>query len=95
MAMCVGIYLLAADQSGLAPKVSFDLCAIGAVTLGIWSYRRQKTESSEFPNILARSVPAGAIFESEGVQFAGFLEPGEGGKPHLISIPAELLRQPA
>lgn len=86
LAMGVGIYLIAADRSGLAPKVSFGLCAAGAVMLGIWSYRRQRTESPDFPNLLTRSAHHAAIFESEGVQFTGFLEPAQGGKPHLISI---------
>jgi len=86
LAMGVGIYLIAADRTGLAPKVSFALCTTGAVTLGVWSYRRQKTESPDFPNLLARSVHQAAIFESEGVQFTGYLEPAQGGKPHLISI---------
>jgi hypothetical protein len=86
LAMGVGIYLIAADRPGLAPKVSFGLCTVGAVTLGIWSYRRQKTESPDFPNLLARSVHRSAIFESEGVQFTGFLEPAQGGKPHIITI---------
>ncbi|GEM_PF-6990377 len=86
LAMGVGIYLIAADRPGLAPKISFTLCAAGALVLGIWSYRRQKTESPDFPNLLAGSFHHAAIFESEGVQFAGFLEPAQGGKPHLISI---------
>jgi hypothetical protein len=86
LAMGVGIYLIAADHSGLVPKVSFALCTTGAVTLGVWSYRRQKTESPNFPNLLARSVHRASIFEAEGVQFTGYLEPAQGGKPHLISI---------
>lgn len=56
------------------------------MTLGIWSYRRQRSESSDFPNLLAGSVHHSNIFESEGVQFTGFLEEGQGGEPHLISI---------
>jgi hypothetical protein len=86
LAMGVGIYLIAADRPGLAPEVSFGLSTAGAVALGIWSYRRQKTESPDFPNLLAGSVHHSAIFESEGVQFTGFLEPAQGGKPHLITI---------
>jgi hypothetical protein len=86
LAMGIGIYLIAADRSGLAPKVSFGFSLAGAATLGVWSYRRQRTESPDFPNLLARSVHRGAIFESEGVQFTGFLEPAQGGKPHFISI---------
>ena len=82
----VGIYLVVALRPGLAAKVSFGLCAIAAITLGVWSYRRQRSESPDFPNILMRSVHYGNVFESEGVQFTGFLEAGQGGKPHLISI---------
>lgn len=86
LAMGIGIYLFAADRTGYAPKASFGLSAAGAVMLGIWSYRRQKTESPDFPNLLASSVNHGAIFESDGVQFAGFLEPAQGGRPHFLSI---------
>jgi hypothetical protein len=86
LAMGIGIYLIAADRTGLAPKVLFGFCTAAAVTLGIWSYRRQSTESPDFPNLLAKSFPHRAIFESEGVQFAGFLEPAQDGKPHLLSL---------
>ena len=48
LAMGVGIYLIAADRPGWAPKVSFGLCSAGAVVLGVWSYRRQNTGRPNF-----------------------------------------------
>lgn len=86
LAIFVVIYVLAALRPGIAPKITAVLAVAATLTLGIWSYRRQRTESRDYPNLLARSVDPRSIFESEGVQFTGFLEAGTEGRPHFITV---------
>ena len=85
-AVCVGIYLLSATAPGPAPKLTLAASIVVGVTTGVATYRRQRSESRDFPNVLAGAVPATSIFEDEGVQFTGLMDQGGGGKPHRISI---------
>lgn len=85
-ATAVGMYWIFGLEPGIAPKVATGLAAILAIAFAVAIYRRRKTESLDFPNILARMVNYKGIFETEGVQFTGYLEPGVAGKPHFVSI---------
>jgi hypothetical protein len=85
-AVCLGIYLANALEPGNAPKVALAVAAIVGVACFAQTYRRQRSASSDFPNVLAANVPANQIFETEGVQFAGTLSPGKDRKPHRVSI---------
>jgi hypothetical protein len=84
--LCTVIYVLAALRPGGWSKVSAALTAIGAVACVVATYRRQRSASSTFPNVLGAEFPPGQIFETDGVQFTGFLTPGGSGKPHFASI---------
>jgi hypothetical protein len=84
-AMCVTIYLFAADHTGIAPKVSAALTGIGAATCAIATYRRQRTASFDFPNVLASEFQPSQIYETEGIQFTGLLTPGP-GQHHHVSV---------
>jgi hypothetical protein len=84
--MCVVIYLIAALEPGIAPKITAAVSGVTGLTLGIVSHRRQRSESADFPNVLAAHFDGRQIYEAEGVQFAGLLEPGGGGEPHWMSV---------
>ena len=86
VALCVGIYLVYAHLPGLAPKVTFALSLPAAIGLGLWTIRRQRGGSSEFPNVLAGRVEAGSLCEAAGIQFAGMFRAGAAGRPHLATI---------
>lgn len=85
-AMILVIYLIFAGDTGLTPKVSAALAGIGAVVCATATYRRQRGSSSTFPNVLASQFPADQIFETEGVQFTGFLDAAKPGRPHFVSV---------
>jgi hypothetical protein len=85
-AMCTCVYLVSADDAGLAPKLAAPLTAIGAAACGVATFRRQRSSSGVFPNVLASHFPPGQIFETDGVQFTGVLDPARPGRPHFVSI---------
>lgn len=85
-AVCVGIYLFYADRPGTASQVALVVCAALGLGCGAATWRRQRTESGDFPDVLARMVPATGIFETEGIQFTGVLDQGRDRKPHAASI---------
>jgi hypothetical protein len=84
--ICVFVYLFSADRTGLVPKVVAPLTAAGAVACGVVTFRRQRTASTAFPNILASHVPSRDIFETDGIQFTGLFEPARPGQPHFVAI---------
>jgi hypothetical protein len=84
--VCLVIYLFVADDAGRAPKIAVVLTGGAAVGLGVTTYRRQRSESRDFPNILAARFESDSIFETEGVQFTGIVHPGGNGSPHHIVI---------
>ena len=86
LALCTGVYILGAVRPGIVSKITLPVAVLLIIPLGMITFRRQRTESAQYPNYLARTVPAKSIFESEGVQFTGFLEPAQGGKPHFINV---------
>jgi hypothetical protein len=84
--VCMVIYLFAADDPGRVSKITTMVAGSAAVGLGVTTYRRQRSESRDFPNILGARFEAGSIFETEGVQFTGVVHPGGNGSPHRIEI---------
>lgn len=82
----LGIYLVVAPEAGLAPKAGLAAVVVLSLACGVSTYRRQRSASSDFPNGLAANFPANQIFETEGIQFAGTLHPGNDGRPHVISV---------
>lgn len=85
-ALCTGIYLFSADRTGTAPRIAFGASILIGVACGVTTYRRQRSDSAAFPNVLLTAAPAASLFETEGVQFTGLLTQGSGGKPHALSI---------
>lgn len=85
-AVCIGIYLFYADRPGTASQVSLVGCMTLGLACGAATRRRQRTESSDFPDVLAALVPPTGIFETEGVQFTGLLDQGRERRPHAASI---------
>lgn len=84
--MCATIYVFSADTPGIVSKAVAVMAGAGGIALGVTTYRRQRSESSEFPNVLGTRFRSDHIYETEGVQFTGFLQPGGNGKPHQIAI---------
>jgi hypothetical protein len=84
--LCIAVYVMAALKPGGLSRISAALCAIGAVACVVVTWRRQRSASSTFPNVLGAKFPPGQIFETDGVQFTGFLTPGASGKPHFASV---------
>lgn len=85
-AVCIGIYLFHADRPGTASQVSLVVCVAVSLACGAATRRRQRTESNDFPNVLATMAPINGIFETEGIQFTGLLDPGRERRPHAASI---------
>src|ERR1043166_730358 len=77
------------NRSFFLLSTAFLLMCTTAIALGI-AFASEGSPTKPYTvglaNLLARNVPRGALFESEGVQFTGFLEPAQGGKPHHIEI---------
>jgi uncharacterized membrane protein HdeD (DUF308 family) len=87
MALCEVIYLFSARSPGWVPKAAAAVSGLGAVGLGVVTYRRQHGPGSpEFPNVLRTELGAAGILETNGVQFAALVEPGIGSQPHWASI---------
>jgi len=84
--VCQVIYLFVADDAGQVAKITVGLTGGAAAGLGVTTYRRQRSESRDFPNVLGARFEAGSIFETEGVQFTGIVQPGGHGSPHHIVI---------
>jgi hypothetical protein len=84
--ICLGIYVYSAREPGLAPEVSTVAAALTAAVLGFLTYRRQHRESPDFPDVLGRQFGPTRILETDGVQFTGTLQPGQGGSPHFATI---------
>jgi hypothetical protein len=85
-AVCIGIYLFYADQPGTASQVSLVVCIALGLACAAATRRRQRSESTDFPNVLATMAPINGIFETEGIQFTGMLTPGRERRPHAASI---------
>jgi len=85
-AICTGIYVFSADDAGVAWMVVTGVATLVAAALGYTTYRRQHHEAPEFPDILGRQFGPDSLLETEGIQFTGTLQPGEGPNPHWMSI---------
>jgi hypothetical protein len=85
-ALCIGIYLFYADRPGTASQVALVVCVALGLACGAATWRRQRTEPADFPDLLGRMVPPTGIFETEGIQFTGLLDQGRDRKPHAASI---------
>ncbi|MES1242998.1 MAG: hypothetical protein ABUT39_15385 [Acidobacteriota bacterium] len=85
-AVCIGIYLFYADRPGTASQVALVVCVALGVACGAATWRRQRTESADFPDVLATMVLPASIFETEGIQLTGLLDQGRDRRPHAASI---------
>lgn len=84
--LVIVVYVMAALRPGGLAKISAVLTAVGAVACVVATWRRQRSSSSAFPNVLRASAPKDQIYETDGVQFAGFFTRGGGGRPHFATI---------
>lgn len=85
-AVCLGVYLFYAERPGTVSQVALVACVALSLACGAATWRRQRSESSDFPNVLAAAIPVTGIFETEGIQFTGLVDQGRERRPHAVSI---------
>lgn len=85
-AVCIAVYLFNAEDASSAPKFALVATTAFGLGAGATTWRRQRSNSADFPNVLASRVPAEQIFETEGVQFTGTMHPGHDQIPHRLAI---------
>lgn len=86
VAICATVYLFSTNHPSQAAQFLTVTGSVVGIGTGIWTFMRQRTHSSEIPDVLARSYPALEAQETVGIQFVAYLLAAESSGPHTAVL---------